>query len=359
MKDKVQHLASIQILRAVAASIVLLAHQWAALAQVGAPDAIYNWASGAFGVDLFFVISGFIMVYTSEPLFGRRDAPRIFIGRRLLRIVPLYWFLTLAIVIGWYFYFGYQLPWHTSWKDVIASLLFIPLARVNGETAPVLGIGWTLNYEMFFYFFFALATPLRRMPAVIAVSAVLLAFTALPFTKPPMSVWGSSLVWEFIFGMWIGLAYRARWRVGPVVAYIAAAIGFAAAAYTHSFTVADYPRALLWGIPAFVVVAAVALCRIDLGKPRVLAPLVALGDASYALYLVHPLVPVAMRLGRVPAVIDPVQHGYVYATVSVIFSIFAAFVLNAVDKRFRLLVLARKRKRRTVSKAAVIFDRGH
>ena len=97
MSGKVYHLASIQVLRACAASMVLLAHQWQALEQVGAPDAIPNWVAGAFGVDLFFVISGFIMVYTSEPLFGRRDASRIFIGRRLLRIVPLYWALTISV----------------------------------------------------------------------------------------------------------------------------------------------------------------------------------------------------------------------------------------------------------------------
>ena len=338
MNGKVYHLASIQVLRACAASMVLLAHQWPALRELGAPDAIPNWVSGAFGVDLFFVISGFIMVYTSEPLFGRRDAPRIFIGRRLLRIVPLYWALTIVLVVGWLFRFG-QLPEHSSWREVLSSLLFFPTAQ-----APVLGQGWTLNYEMFFYCLFALAIVLRREIAVAVLTTVLFALTALPFTDPPMSVWGSSLVWEFAFGMWIGLAYRAGWRIAPTLAIVVAFASFAAALYVSPFDFAGVGRAVAWGVPAFLIVGSFALCRVDLGKLRVLAAVVALGDASYALYLVHSLVPKIMRVGGVPKIIDPVQHGYSYAAISVSVSIIAAFGLNAMDRRLRHNVLAAKKK---------------
>ena len=338
MNGKVYHLASIQVLRACAASMVLLAHQWQALEQVGAPDAIPNWVAGAFGVDLFFVISGFIMVYTSEPLFGRRDASRIFIGRRLLRIVPLYWALTILFVIGWLFWFG-QLPEHSSWREVLSSLLFFPTAQ-----SPVLGQGWTLNYEMFFYCLFALAIVLRREIAVGVLTVVLFALTALPFTDPPMSVWGSSLVWEFAFGMWIGLAHRAGWRIAPALAIVVSIGAFAVALYLFNIDFAGVGRAVAWGVPAFLIVGSFALSRVDLGKPRVVAGIVALGDASYALYLVHALVPVLMRVGKVPAIIDPVQHGYLYAAISVSVSIVAAFVLNAVDRRVRHTVLAASKR---------------
>ena len=65
----------------------------------GAPGPFKNFLLGAAGVDLFFVISGFVMVYSSESLFGRRDGPRKFFLRRLARIAPLYWAVTLAIIL--------------------------------------------------------------------------------------------------------------------------------------------------------------------------------------------------------------------------------------------------------------------
>ena len=110
------------------------------------------------------------------------------------------------------------------------------------------------------------------------------------------------------------------------------------------FDFAGVGRAVAWGVPAFLIVGSFALCRVDLGKLRVLAAVVALGDASYALYLVHSLVPKIMRVGGVPKIIDPVQHGYSYAAISVSISIIAAFGLNAMDRRLRHNVLAAKKK---------------
>ena len=93
-------LRSIQVLRAVAAIGVLTLHT--ATEKVaflgGAPAPFNNLLLGAAGVDLFFVISGFVMVYSSESLFGRGDGPRRFFLRRLARIAPLYWAVTIAII---------------------------------------------------------------------------------------------------------------------------------------------------------------------------------------------------------------------------------------------------------------------
>ncbi|MGZ8388689.1 MAG: acyltransferase family protein, partial [Rhodoplanes sp.] len=82
-------IVSVQILRAVAASAVLLAHAQSWLSKMaGAPDALPDLHFvGWVAVDLFFVISGFIMVYTSEPMFGRPDGPKNFMLHRLVRIV--------------------------------------------------------------------------------------------------------------------------------------------------------------------------------------------------------------------------------------------------------------------------------
>jgi exopolysaccharide production protein ExoZ len=127
-------LKSIQILRAAAALGVLLDHagRWLDVAPIV--------DIGAAGVDLFFVISGFIMVYTSERLFGQTGAPQRFLARRIIRIVPLYWTLTAfaALVL-----FGFG-------PNTLGSYLFIPTHR-----GPILTVGWTLNYEMMFYSLFA------------------------------------------------------------------------------------------------------------------------------------------------------------------------------------------------------------
>jgi hypothetical protein len=83
-------LSSIQVLRALAALAVAFAHIWPVFAQYSQPDAVPNFILGAAGVDLFFVISGFIMVYTSEPMFGQPGAPTNFLLRRIIRIVLRY-----------------------------------------------------------------------------------------------------------------------------------------------------------------------------------------------------------------------------------------------------------------------------
>src|SRR5438093_4622260 len=101
MKTEVsQHpLVSIQVLRAVAALAIIVAHFWGAFEAFGHPNPWPNFILGAAGVDLFFVISGFIMVYSSERMFGQPTAPAQFFFRRLARIVPLYWAVTTAWVL--------------------------------------------------------------------------------------------------------------------------------------------------------------------------------------------------------------------------------------------------------------------
>src|SRR5262245_61954213 len=98
--DVPRHLTSVQALRALAALLVLVGHTVSninrAAAATGAPTPAIVHLPGGFGVDLFFAISGFIMVVSSEQLFGLPGAGRTFLERRLVRIVPLYWLATLA-----------------------------------------------------------------------------------------------------------------------------------------------------------------------------------------------------------------------------------------------------------------------
>ena len=158
-------LVSIQALRAIASLLVFWGHAINAVTSKVAAE--FPHLYGPFGVDLFFVISGFVMVYSSERLFGQPGAPMTFFARRLARIVPLYWAATAILV--WF-----VVP-YASTKAVLGSVVFTP--RIPSE-APLLFIGWTLIFEMFFYAVFAIALLAKRRFAVVAgVTVVLICFS--------------------------------------------------------------------------------------------------------------------------------------------------------------------------------------
>jgi len=286
------NLKSIQVLRAVAALGVLTLH--AATEKVthigGEPGPFKNFLLGAAGVDLFFVISGFVMVYSSQSLFGRADAPRRFFLRRLARIAPLYWAVTAAIILYIYAVHGARLWEIYSPASLVASFLFYPYPRIDGFAFPVHLLGWTLNFEMFFYAVFALAIVLPRRAAVAAVCVALAAlvvigrYVALPL---PFQFWSNSIILEFCLGMLVALAYREGVRLPPAAAWalgIAACAGFAAAAMPSGEW-----RVLFWGLPSAALVASCALSTSTWQPGPAGRFFGLLGDASYSLYLVHPL----------------------------------------------------------------------
>lgn len=285
-------LKSIQALRAVAALGVLTLH--AATEKLshlgGEPGPFKNFLLGAAGVDLFFVISGFVMVYSSQSLFGRADAPQKFFLRRLARIAPLYWAVTAVIIVYIYAVHGAKLWEIYSPASLVASFLFWPYPRIDGYAFPVHLLGWTLNFEMFFYAVFAVAIVLPRRAAVAAVCVALAAlvivgrYVALPL---PFQFWSNSIILEFCLGMLIAAAYREGVRLPPIAAWslgVAACAGFAAAAMPSGEW-----RVLFWGLPSAALVASCALSA-STWQPEPAGRFFGLlGDASYSLYLVHPL----------------------------------------------------------------------
>src|SRR3954451_23086289 len=129
------HLLSLQVLRAVAAVAVVICHAGLQLNYWTQTALEWNFVGSA-GVDLFFVISGFIITLVSWNSFGRIDQVAPFVARRLIRIGFLYWLLTTIYVVS-----GSFSPWH-----VLASYLLLP---VDGP--PILSVAWTLVYEVMFY----------------------------------------------------------------------------------------------------------------------------------------------------------------------------------------------------------------
>jgi len=308
-------LASIQIARAVAACAVALAHIQGDLQFHMSVALTPLFSIGAVGVDIFFVISGFIMVYVSAPIFGTAGAPRIFLIRRICRIVPLYWATTTLyiVIVLWALARG-SLP-GLDWA--LASYLFVPYPGGN-ETFPVYSIGWTLNYEMFFYTVFAVILLWPRRTAVALLAAAFLVWVglgALVHLPAPLRFLSHTIVLEFVFGALVGLAHLERIQVSRFVGrlMIAVAVGILAVEYVAGYLpllIAPIwpPRFIGLGIPAVLIVAG-AVLQAPLPSPsgapvkvREWADLVTrgmekLGDASYAIYLLHPLVFILARFG--------------------------------------------------------------
>jgi len=291
-------ITNLQLLRALAAYAVVVYHIGD---QEPADLAWFRSLShaGAAGVDLFFVLSGFIMVFTT-----RRAEPTAtdFLRKRITRIVPTYWLVTLAT-------FGLLLlglrPIGNHGADVgylVSSLLFIPVERGASGTIPLVAVGWTLNYEMFFYLVFAAALSLtkgRRL--AYSIVGVLLAFVLVGLfvqtANPRLRLVTSPLLLEFSFGillarLWEGalqLSKRTLERLGLGLVLVggSALLGVGGGV---PLPVVTGPWRFAWfGIPAAAVVAG-ALSLEAAGRKVSSKRWLFQGEASYALYLVHPLV---------------------------------------------------------------------
>ena len=299
---------AIQILRALAALMVVFSHaqgdaQFQALKFGGefARNLSLPWVAG---VDLFFVTSGFIMVHASRGMFGEAAAPRTFLTRRLIRIVPLYWSITaISLVIAFFVARAGKEPFPPL-AEILGSFGFVPYANAaHGDLRPIAGQGWTLNYEMFFYVLFALFLRFERDVAILGVAAALAVVVALGAWLRPdnatLAFWSDPIVLEFALGM--GLAWA--WGHGLRMSRIAsAALALAAVALLAldldsiravPLGMAEpngFLRLLGCGAPMAMLFAAAVLIRPELsGKSGVADFAAAVGDASYALYLFHPL----------------------------------------------------------------------
>jgi peptidoglycan/LPS O-acetylase OafA/YrhL len=247
---------------------------------------------GAAGVDLFFVISGFVMVYASVDLFGRPHTRWQFAQQRLTRIVPLYWLISGVLLIHALLRYDAAglLRADLSPQVLAASFFFIPIPRPDGDLGPLLRGGWTLEYEMFFYLLFAVCLSLPKRAAVAATAGLLIAVIAIAI---PFSRWPAPVAIEFIYGMVIALI-AAEAKCSRFTARVLIVGGVAGLAATSEVSSLSAFRFAAWGIPSALIVAGATLYPFGL-KGRLWAPLLILGNASYALYLVHPFM-IAPRL---------------------------------------------------------------
>lgn len=291
MKQNVLH--SVQTLRGVAALLVVVLHTFVHLEardQISAVPVLVD--VGRAGVDIFFVISGFIMILISGNSFGKRGAALNFLIKRAIRIVPTYWLYTL-LMAALLFSLPHLFSDGKSFQPLhlATSLAFIPWPNSVGQLKPVLPVGWTLNYEMYFYLVFAALLFLRKEVFIPLLALVMLTGLLVGVwtanLHPAFSVVTSPMLIEFLMGCTIGIFARRRdVRISTPIAAMLALTGAVLLVLTGLVDTSHIPRPIRWGVPSALLVAgAVFLERA--GALSTHSLLAKLGDSSYSLYLSH------------------------------------------------------------------------
>jgi len=306
VEGKRQPLVSVQILRAVAACFVLFGHSLSnAIAFSAASGPVPRaWRfPGGFGVDLFFLISGFIILTSSRDLFAKPGAAAKFFSRRLIRIAPLYYAATLLYLP--IFLLGAHVHAPHKLAAILASFAFIPYPTYgfDGDNVfPILTLGWTLNYEMFFYVLLSLTLFLKEGYAVIALLlGLVLAVCLNPLVPAPNAArfWLEPIILEF--GLGVVVAYLTHHYGGQLQSrfkHIAGALLIGAALavvaidpfrLTHVATsnANDFARFWGWGLPAMAML--VGALAFENGTASAFSRLAKhVGDFSFSLYIIHP-----------------------------------------------------------------------
>ena len=293
-------LVDLQILRAVAAVLVVWAHgiDVSLLAVEGKPLLAYGHQEnfGAFGVDLFFVLSGYIIAVSSE----RTDRNWFeFATDRFIRIAPIFYILSLPWIVR-----AMLAPDH-SWLPFVPTFFFWPI--VDGRyIEPFLSVGWTLSFEVLFYSAMAASIFLRAWvsrPAVLVIAFFLATMsTRALFHTAVLDFLGNPIILEFLFGIGISMMLQLtgpnrRLAVGISVLVVLALtyqliFGFGGISESKFIQSGELSlrRAIVWGLPAAGIVYATLLFGNPSSEGSLKRFLAFLGDASYSIYLAHLLV---------------------------------------------------------------------
>lgn len=303
---------SIQFLRYVAASLVVFYHGVIFLAPhitFYASETLYASKLGAAGVHIFFVISGFVMVWTQSDQFGHAK-PWAFFQRRVARIYPLYWILALlsAPIL-----FAIERNTPDTVMQWIGAFLLWP-----SEASKLIFVGWTLTFEVFFYAVFALFLALQwgRLATLIGLSlffvALVAAGRAIEHDSVSLSFVTNVLLLEFVAGAWIAQILIRFSTLPSWLGWATILAGVAGFLLSAVIGYNRFPSIVIWGVPSILLVfGLVILEQREVGR-RFFPRFADAGDASYALYLIHPvlmspvafyLMPDSLKFGLVPALL--------------------------------------------------------
>jgi peptidoglycan/LPS O-acetylase OafA/YrhL len=253
---------------------------------------------GSFGVDVFFVISGYIMARILDPQSD--SSSEFFFRRRVLRIVPPYWFFTILLYLV-----ALRIPQlmgstRASIIELLKSLFFIPFTKSSGLIQPLLFIGWSLNYEMFFYLALAIGLLIHKRRAVWFGGAIVLVtmFVSMRFAAQSVAAqfYSRDIVLEFLLGIVSYYLCRAlseerarHLRLPALIVCFGSVLMLIAiqAVFPQNIFPFNSSRVLDLGSLSFLLVTSASLLSQSNWDTK-FSSLVLVGDASYILYLIHP-----------------------------------------------------------------------
>lgn len=290
-------LNNLQILRAISALLVCCFHfrDYLNFQDLKLGDFLFK--KGSIGVPIFFIISGFIMVFTTKKMEFKGDTLKqilIFYKKRIIRIVPLYYILTFL----WMAMGGSFLLYFTDQQlcsRLIHSLFFIP----QKNTFPILYLGWSLNYEIFFYLVFGLSLIFKKYRYFFIIIFFILTMIlgkVFKFENGYADMITSPLNLYFTIGIAYALllekvAVPKKWAIPVVIVGISLFI-----LYLLDFISIHHE------LPVFLITALFVFSFLlfdyvfHFKGPK---SLVFLGDLSYSLYLSHPFVEIIFRRFKV------------------------------------------------------------
>jgi exopolysaccharide production protein ExoZ len=325
---KVQ-LRSIQILRGLAAVLVVLVHAINAAdfqarsengsGQFAKISSFFNFNEfGASGVDLFFVISGFVMALILRQHSDRKITE--FAWNRFVRIVPFFWILGISY-IGFSYWIGLPVNMH----GVLNTYLIVPLSDFGVYSAPTLIVGWSLAFEILFYTLVAICIKMTAQKRHVFLLLLLLIASAsgilIRFPVGILSILFNPIMIEFALGVVVFMLYE-KYRVKPIAPRIGGLLLILGAIFLLStifinpnldarFEVlvsgeTGFQRSAIWGAPWALVVTGMLLREAAHPIRSSLSRFMSLmGDASYAIYLVHLFVCMYVERAMVIDGVDP------------------------------------------------------
>jgi exopolysaccharide production protein ExoZ len=291
---------SLQFSRGLAAILVVIAHAIDSSGNFGSScigSFKYFQNFGAIGVDIFFVISGAIMVIITS----KGDiSPGKFLLKRCIRVLPLYWAVSaFCLVLSYSGYWPSVKP-----AAILQTITVVPFFKAGYNAGHILFLGWTLSFEFYFYIVFALALLInRKNPFAVLVILLLLpiiaGYTVQGFTDERLHFFTNPIILEFLAGCCCGYLYISRFHIPKLIAYLMVIAGVALMIlsifngfgyisemnYTWDGSL-SMQRVIRWGVPSALFVTGLVL----LEKNKAFSAnrfFVICGDISYATYLSH------------------------------------------------------------------------
>ena len=283
--DKKKRFNSLQIIRALSAILIVGHHVSLYMHDASLPILNKIFFNGWVGVDVFLVLSGFILYYTSHKKIGQRDQCKEFIFKRLSRIYPIYWVILSTVLIIWPSYFGTRF----GIKDIIKSYLLVPQTIL-----PILGVTWFLSYIVFFYLIFAISIYFDKkisfpLISVWVIGVLLSSFGVIHNTNFYVNFIFSKHFIEIIAGCLIAIIFIKKPNKKP---YFPLLIGFIIFLLTYyqiinGFILRDSTESkLLFSLAVGLIILGCVSYELNhnLYFPK---STIAIGDASYTIFLTH------------------------------------------------------------------------